>query len=75
MAGAISGATMRQGMALSSSHVNIFAPVCESTSPRVDTPVGTRALEFDPCSAALNTATNRVYVSHCTHSRISIVSE
>jgi YVTN family beta-propeller protein len=34
-----------------------------------------RALEFDPCSAAINTATNRVYVSHCSDSRISIISE
>jgi len=34
-----------------------------------------RALEFAPCSLAVDTASNRVYVSHCSDSRISIVSE
>ena len=34
-----------------------------------------RALEFPPCSLAVDTASNRVYVSHCSDSRISIVSE
>jgi DNA-binding beta-propeller fold protein YncE len=34
-----------------------------------------RALEFAPCALAVDTASNRVYVSHCGDSRISIVSE
>jgi DNA-binding beta-propeller fold protein YncE len=34
-----------------------------------------RPLELGPCSAAIDTAGNRVYVSHCSDSRISILSE
>jgi YVTN family beta-propeller protein len=34
-----------------------------------------RPLDFEPCSAAVDPAINRVYVSHCSDSRISIVNE
>jgi DNA-binding beta-propeller fold protein YncE len=34
-----------------------------------------RPLEFDPCYAVVDPASNKVYVSHCSDSRISIVSE
>jgi len=34
-----------------------------------------RALEFEPCSLAVDTASNRVYASHCGNNRISIVSD
>ena len=34
-----------------------------------------RALDFEPCSAAVDPGVKRVYVSHCGHSRISIIDE
>jgi DNA-binding beta-propeller fold protein YncE len=34
-----------------------------------------RALQFEPCSVVVNTAANRVYVSHCSDGLISIIAE